>query len=205
MCGTHISNGWSNWDELGDNTIITSIPSVGREINGRLWVFAVGKDDRGNQNALHIYQTQADNGWTPNWKTLGANLANIPPTVISTPRGTIKVFAVWNDGSIRHTQQTIPGGPAHQWNAWDLLCGNFSTISNVAAGLNLNNDLEVLAVGSDGKLYHRAQTKGWIETLETIFPSSAPIFSAPALGRNVKNKLVAFIVSNTQLYSRWQV
>ena len=64
------NNGWSSWASLGG--VITSLPVVTNDADGRLEVFA-----RGTDNALwHIWQTAPNNGWS-SWASLGGVLFSL--------------------------------------------------------------------------------------------------------------------------------
>ena len=47
---------------------LSSVPAVGRNLDGRLEVFAIWSDG----NSHHIWQTVANNGWS-NWDSLSGD------------------------------------------------------------------------------------------------------------------------------------
>jgi len=141
-------SGWSGWDSLSG---WIDMLTVGRNLDGRLEVFARGGDGA----VWHNWQTAPNNGWS-GWDSLGGWIDML--TVAQNSDGRLELFARGGDGAVWHNWQTTPNGG---WSGWDSLGG---WIDMLAVGRNLDGRLEIFARGGDGAVWHNWQTapnSGW--------------------------------------------
>ncbi|MFV8752375.1 S8 family serine peptidase [Nannocystaceae bacterium ST9] len=178
----------SAWPSMGG--IILGQPAVGRSLDGRMNVFAIGTDGR----IWHLWQTAPSNGWT-GWAAM--TTSNLPPTlrfvgvpaVASAADGRMELFVRGDDNRIWHVYQTAPNG---DWSGWDNMGGNAT--SDPAVGINDNGRLEVFFRGPEGALYHNWQmwpnggwfTFGWQQL-------GGNLQGAPTVGRNADLRLEVFV------------
>jgi hypothetical protein len=127
------------WASLGGG--VSSI-AVGRNLDGRLEVFA-----RGTDSALwHTWQTTPNGGWS-GWASLGGGIL-ATPAIAANSDGRLEAFVQGTDGALWHNWQTTPNGA---WSGWASLGG---WLANPAVGRNHDGRLEVFGVGSDSAVYH---------------------------------------------------
>jgi hypothetical protein len=96
---------WHSWDPLNKppNTKLLTMPSVGKNADGRLEVFTLGSD-----GALwHIWQTSPGQGPWSNWYSSGqpsSSIANahFPPFIAQNADGRLEAFTV---GSKTHQRE----------------------------------------------------------------------------------------------------
>ncbi len=132
---------WSeNWSDLGGD--IDGEPSVGRNAQGRLQVFAVS-----GGRVWHKVQSRAGSDRWNGWYDLGGR-ASDSPAVARMADGRLVVFAVGADGILRSRAQRSAES-ALQWSGWHEL-GGLSGLSAVAA--QADGRLVVAAVTGDCKL-----------------------------------------------------
>jgi hypothetical protein len=109
--GTTSGDSWSDWESLGGNH--TSDPTVVRNIDGRLEVFALGT----NYNVYHIWQPASASGPWSAWESLLSGPYTSSPVAIRDQFGTLQVFVVDINGNvvcrIQRDQQSNwgPGDP----------------------------------------------------------------------------------------------
>ncbi|WP_086825441.1 hypothetical protein [Allokutzneria sp. NRRL B-24872] len=95
-----LRDGWAEFSEP-----VTGRPSVGRNADGRLEVFVVGRDASSLQ-----HRKETASGWGP-WETFAGASAVCSPTVTSTVDGRLGLFTLAPAGeSITFRAQTAPGG-----------------------------------------------------------------------------------------------
>jgi len=199
MCDfSRMQIGWDNrlfpsggFSSLGG--IITNDPSVGRNADGRLEVFA-----RGTDNALHhIWQTSAGGGWS-GWNSLGGALTSNTAVAINHD-GRLEVFVRGTDDALHHNWQTSAGGG---WSGWNSLGG--ALIGNPVVAINHDGRLEVFVRGTDNALHHNWQTSaggGWSGWNSL----GGKITSDPSVGRNADGRLEVFARgTDNALHHNWQ-
>ena len=92
--GTTSGDSWSNWESLGGNH--TSDPSVVRNLDGRLEVFALGTD----YAVYHMWQPASASGPWSAWERLPASPFTSSPVAVRDQFGTLQVFLVDSSGNI---------------------------------------------------------------------------------------------------------
>jgi acylphosphatase len=175
------------WDSLGGQI---SMPTVGRNADGRLEVFVQGTD-----GALwHIWQTAPNNGWS-GWESLGGWITT--PVVAQNADGRLEVFVRGSDGALWHIWQTAPN---NGWSGWESLGG---VISMPTVGKNADGRLEVFVQGTDGALWHIWQTapnNGW-----SGWESLGGWITTPVVAQNADGRLEVFVQgSDHALWHIWQ-
>lgn len=120
---------WGGWTSLGGGPITGGFlngqnwgVAVARNQNGRLEVFATGRDHQ----LYHRWQADKDGGWVSGWASLGGFIGM--PVAARHPDGRLEVMARTTPSpqgstlgtSIRHITQTTAGGG---WSAWSYLGG----------------------------------------------------------------------------------
>jgi kumamolisin len=157
---------WSGWASLGTPSgVALQGLSIITNADGRLEVFASGSDG----NLWHIYQDTPNGGWT-GWSSLGNPGSAIGSLVVArNADGRAEVFANGSNGIMYHVYQKAPNGG---WSGWSQLStqNGFSfskfTGSNQGPimGTAANGRLELFQVGTDGNIWHNAQSapsSGW--------------------------------------------
>jgi hypothetical protein len=118
---------WAEWQRLGAESGRGTQIGVGPNQDGRMEVVVRGTP---GDNAWHLWQTAANNGWANDWRFLGGVLASRPLLTL-TPAGTLEVVALGTDGAAHHTSQVAPNGG---WTEWRSLGGTFVDLVGVAIG-----------------------------------------------------------------------
>jgi hypothetical protein len=195
-----------DWSGVHDNWLLlggafppgASVAAVAR-MPGQLDVFAVSKDGR-------MYQAWWHDG--ANWSALvpigGFFPAGAPVAAVARMPEHLDVFAVGNDGHMYMSwwQQGQDWSGVHD--NWLLLGGAFPPGASVAAVARLPGQLDVFAVGTDGRMYHAWWHDGanWstFVPIGGFFPPGAPCSAVARL----QNHLDVFAVGNDgQMYSSW--
>jgi hypothetical protein len=113
------------WKLLGQPSQAVQIHSfgVGRNHDGRLEVFALGKDG----NLWQMWQVDSHVNWS-SWKSLGSPREGLslegdwdrpePPSVATNQDGRQEVNTLARDGAIWHIAQTTPN---NGWDRWESL------------------------------------------------------------------------------------
>lgn len=101
---------YSNWHTLGGD--FTGNPAVGKNRDGRLEVFARGKDGK----MYHMWQ-KTPNGpaWEASWHTMGGAGLKSDPAVGYHSNKTLEVFCWGGDDRLWHRRQTTPNGGWGEW------------------------------------------------------------------------------------------
>jgi hypothetical protein len=128
--------------------------AVGENADGRLEVFAQGRDD----DALyHKWQLTPGGSWS-GWESLGGVLTS-SPDVARYADGRLVVFVKGTDNAVWLKWQLTPGG---SWSGWYTLGG---VVHDLHVATNANGSLVVFALGSDDALWYRSQagpnSTGW--------------------------------------------
>jgi hypothetical protein len=195
---------WSDWDSLGvphpefrsqDGKFVfghmQTAPSVGRNADSRLEVFAVGLRDIFHLDLVHIWQVAPNGRWS-SWASLGGQLKAVAPAVGRNADGRLEVFACTDDNALWHIWQTAPN---NGWSDWHSLGGVVLGAPVVVE--NADGRLEVFVRSSDWRLWHIWQTSpngnwsGWA-------PLGGTMFSGPVVGRNFDGRLEVFATSIPQ-------
>ncbi len=191
-------NNWGSWASLGSPLTgqygAESI-AVGHNEDGRLEVFAIGSD-----GALwHTYQTQPNQTSWSGWASLDNPAGGIMLSRLAVGKnedGRLEVFAISSDGALWRTRQTQPNQAS--WSGWTSL-GNPSggiTLYTLAVGQNEDERLEVLAIGSNGALWHTYQTQpnqtSWSSWTSLGNPTGGITLYTLAVGQNKDGRLEVF-------------
>src|SRR6266568_3354229 len=166
----------TNWTSLGSPPAVKwgARPSVARNIDGRLEVFAL--DSAG---ALwHIQQTTPGMNWN-SWASLGiAPNTNVLPDFVveENADGRLEVFTIGNDGAVWHVWQVAPNS---SWSPWASLAHppNSAAVGGPVVGRNADGRLEVFALDAPGALWHIWQTSaghGWFHWFSSGRPQVTP-------------------------------
>jgi hypothetical protein len=111
--------GWSGWSSLGTaggGELLTSVPVLARNADGRLELFVVAGDGA----VWHRWQTAPNNGWSP-WANLGSVATGTiqGPTLASNADGRLELFLRAPDtGGLYQLSQSAPNDgwtPGHGW------------------------------------------------------------------------------------------
>ncbi len=154
------------------------------------------------------------NNWG-NWKSLGkpplSGHYGVERLVVGQNQdGRLEIFAVGSDGALWHKYQTTPNSGS--WSGWANLGkppGGL-LLSTLAVGRNKDGRLEVVAIASDGALWHRYQKKpnqgpwiGWGSMGKP--PGITKFISTPVIGQNQDGRLEVFVFgSDGALWHRYQ-
>jgi hypothetical protein len=157
---------WSAWSGLGSpQPRIDNLRDwvVIQNEDGRLEVFAAGKESEGIDKIWHIWQDVPNGGWSQ-WSLL-SDLILAPGWLFEKPLkgvvraartndGRLMIFAIGQDGSLRTKSQLLPNGGTGWQAGWDSLGGENITAFDV--GQNEDGRLEVFII-SNGSVWHRWQ------------------------------------------------
>jgi hypothetical protein len=198
-CQVNPGGAWSEWESLGvphpefrspDGRFVygtmSSVPTVSRNRDGRLEVFAVGLRDIYTADLVHIWQPAANSGPWSGWASLGGNLKLVAPAVGRNADGRMEVFACTKDGALWHIWQTAPN---NGWSSWQRLGGVVLGAPVVVE--TADGRLEVFVRSSDWQLWHIWQTSpngGW-SGWEAL---GGTMLSNPVVGRNFDGRLEVF-------------
>ena len=156
---SQVNGAWSGWFNHGG--ALKGSPALGGG-GDRCDLMAVGTDGA----LYHTWQSAPGADWS-GWYNHGGSFAG-SPAFGQHSGGSLEVFVIGRDGVMRNKRQAavrsgaglreLDGPP--RWSDWLTLGGSFA--GSPAAGRSGNNQdlLEVMAVGTDGALYHRWQTAG---------------------------------------------
>lgn len=155
---TAVGGSWSDWNHFGSvDGGLDDRPALARSADGRLELFV-----RGNDGALwHRWQEQV--GPPANWSAwvsggpAGGGLLD-HPVVGASADGRLELFMTAADGNIWHRWQTAA---SNGWSAWTSETSAGCGFTDAAPGLGRSGDgrLELFAVGRDGALWHKCQTR----------------------------------------------
>lgn len=178
-------DGWGGWQPFGPPA--GAVPTVGRNADGRLEVFALGV---AGANLTHRVQ-DADGGWG-DWETFGG-AAGAAPAVSRNADGRLEVFALGPAaGYIAHRWQNSPGGTWSDWETFGAPAGGPPVV-----GVNADGRLEVFAIGpAAAYIAHRwqnAPSGGWSDWDTTFGPT--PAGSVPTVERDLRGLLEVFALA----------
>ncbi len=200
------NSGWSRWYSLSGQGGFqaASRPVVGANPDGRLEVFAIGRDG----TVWHSWQTSPNGGWSP-FYSLGGSLSG-QLSVANNSDGRLEVVGRSSAGSAWHTWQTSPGGGwAGQWAGLGGSLGG-----NPVVAMNQDGTLQLFAVGTDRNLQSVWQgsagggwTSNWYSLTGNQSNPAIPggLSGDPVVGLNTVGTLEAFIAgADSQIYHQWQ-
>lgn len=100
--------GWGDWASLGGTWNVGVTPVPCHTASGRLAVFMVGTDSK-----IYYITRPAGGGNWDGWRSLGGN-TGADPAAAQNKDGHVELFAVGEDGVLRHNWETGPD----TWNGW---------------------------------------------------------------------------------------
>jgi len=147
---------WTGWAPVagydGAPNFAASTFSIAGMPNGDAQMLAVGKDGRIYHNIRFV------NGTWQGWSQLGTWGAK-KVAITGMPNGDAQMLIVGNDGLVYHNAR-FAGGSWQDWNAVDGLGSATFAASNISIAGMPNGDAQLIAVGSDGNVYHNARFAG---------------------------------------------
>jgi len=156
---------WSTWKKLPKlaNGVQRGFTVV-ENLNGRIDVFAL---DGSPHPALWRIGQTLDNGWDERWSSLGSPRGRILQPNLRVGRtlaGTLTVFALDHSGrnhlgDLWSIAQSSPEGAWGNWSALPVIPGA-SLRSGFVNMQNSDGRFELIAAGSDGKIYKLAEEMG---------------------------------------------
>ncbi|MFE7332303.1 hypothetical protein ACFU8W_47120 [Streptomyces sp. NPDC057565] len=177
---------------------------VGRNMDGRLEIFAIG----GDRSVYHRWHGGSDNGWNDGgWgvEPLGG-VCRSEVAVGGNADGRLEIFGVGYDSGVYHRWQKAPAG---NWNAggWGIDPLGGVIYSNLIVASNQDMRQEVFGRGSDNAVYHRWQTapsNGW--NADGWQSLGGAIVGDVAVAWNGAHCLEAFVrgAGAKGVYHRWQ-
>jgi hypothetical protein len=219
------NGGWSEWNKLGQPPVgirRSDRITVGINEDGRQELFMIGTDAA----LWHVWQVAPNVGWS-DWESLGKprdlfdgsepgkdrDLSE--PIVQPNADGHLEVFAPGNGAFCNRWQETWREGPnkvvwRHQgWNEKPTPRPDVG-ITWLDAALNLQDRLEILAIGDDGALWHSWQidvTPFWSKW-ESLGSPPGKIREADRLtiGTNQDRRLEVFVMGQDgAVWHTWQI
>jgi hypothetical protein len=138
--------------------------AVAENLNGRIDVFAL---DRSPHPALWRIGQTLENGWDEQWSRLGAPRGQILQQGLQVGRtmaGTLTVFALDRSGgdhggNLWSIARALPEGAWGSWSALPVV-RRASLRPGFVAMQNSDGRFELIAAGSDGKIYRLAEETG---------------------------------------------
>jgi hypothetical protein len=173
---------WSGWANLGaPSALLTGDPSVGINSDGRLEVFARGRDG----NVYHIFENGLQTTWST-FESLGcAATSNI--AVVRNANNVLEIFFRGADGTLSHMWQIAPG------QTWSR-CFSMRTqvVGDPFAMQDSTGSLHVFYVSTDKQLMHVSGGGLMSWTLPGTL-SNDSVSGAPRVGMNPDRTLQVFI------------
>ncbi|MFN2466195.1 MAG: hypothetical protein ABR598_08035 [Candidatus Dormibacteria bacterium] len=202
-----VNGTWTQWYDLGapSSGTFASDPAIGINPDGRLEVFVTGSDS----SVYHAWQTTPGGGWS-RFYSLGGFVKNHGIAAIATNTdGRLELFAVGGDGAVWHAWQTSVGGG---WSSWYRLgnAGGLQFVGSVGPGRNGDGRLEIVAVDTNGAMWHAWQTTpsgGWTSQFYSLGkPAGTSIAGTPGEATNADGRLeIVARGANGFLYHIWQI
>ncbi|HZQ45018.1 MAG TPA: hypothetical protein VFA99_17335 [Acidobacteriaceae bacterium] len=187
--------------------------AVAEKINGRIDVFAL--DGSPHPSLWRIGQT-LENGWAGRWSSLGAPQGQILQPRLQVGRtsaGRLVVFALDHAGgnqagNLWSIAQDSPKGSWGNWSALPVMRGA-SASSGFVTMQNSDGRFELIAAGSDGKLYTLAEEADgrWRNDWAAIGAASRKnlTHSVFVAGNTNDGRLQVFATDERgRIYSNWQ-
>ncbi len=181
--------GFNGWESL--NGAIRGL-TVGRNLDGRLEVFAIGTDNK----LWHISQNTPNSFWC-SWASLGgSNITKL--AVVPNLDGRLEVFARGTDNQLFHISQTEPNGSS--WSNWSSLGGE---VQEMSASNNEDGRIEVFARRNDGTMWHIWQTNP--DYVWSSWRNLGGNIGVLSVRNNEDGRLEVFAVgSDNELWHIWQ-
>jgi hypothetical protein len=162
---------------------------------GRLEVFPHGTDNS-IQHAWQLYANQ--NSWS-GWQQLDTSFSTFAtwPSGVLNVDGREELFARRSDNQVVFTSQDDFNG-ASGWITWvPVSPSSLTFVSAVAAGRNSDGRLEIVALASDGHLYHNYQNNpaddfswhGWVQMTQSFL-------GTPVMAQNLDGRLEIFAIGS---------
>jgi len=190
---------WSNWTDMGSSSNGMTDIQVGQNADGGLTVFGLSGGE-----IYYSTESAPGAGWST-WTTLGSSVSGglqAGYVVAQNLNGRVEVFAA--DGSsspqVWHAWQTLSGPFT---TAWSTLTTGGASVSKpqLAVARNLNGDLEVFGIGTDGYVWHSSQASPsagpWSTWSELETGTQKALQPGFAVGQNNSGDLVVFGVVGT--------
>jgi hypothetical protein len=201
----NFAGGWAGWSHVAESsTAMSSAPTVTRNTDGRLEVFAVDKAGY----VQHTYQLTPGGAWST-WSKLGTNatFASATPTIGLNKSGALEVFARGSDGAIWHIWQdkNFAGGWVSGWSYVTTPSTSMKSAPTVAS--TPDNRLELFTVDSSGYVEHAYQlTPGGAWSIWHRLSSNATFTSeTPVVGHNKSGSFEIFARgTDNEIWHIWQ-
>jgi hypothetical protein len=180
------TNSWGEWEVFGAPA--AAVPTVGRNLDGRLEIFVVNAD-----TTLSRRIQLADGTWGA-WTSFGGP-AGAAPAIGRNLDGRLEVFLLGPGGAyIAHRWQNCANAAADDWSVWERFGGPAG--APPAVGTHRDGRLEVFVPGpAAAYLAHRWQKtanggwSGWDTAL------GGPLATTPTLARDPRGRLVLFALA----------
>lgn len=186
---------------------------VAENLNGRIDVFAL---DGGPHPALWRIGQTLENGWDERWSSLGSPLEQtLQPSlqVGRTLAGDLTVLALDESGGshVGNLWKIAQDSPEGAWGSWSALpvVPGASLRSGFVSMQNSDGRIELIAAGSDGKIYRLAEEAGgrwgndWVAIGEqNSINRTRPVF----VGGNLNDGRLEVFATDEKgmVYSNWQ-
>jgi hypothetical protein len=187
--------------------------AIAENLNGRIDVFVL--DDSAHPALWRIGQT-LENGWDDRWSRLGAPSREILQSGLQVGRtlaGDLAVFALDRSGgdhggNLWNIAQGSPDGAWGNWSALPVVRGT-SLRSGFIDMQNSDGRFELIAAGSDGKIYRLAGEPGgrWGNTWAAISNANgANLTNSVFIGGNTNDGRLQVFTTDEKgvVYSNWQ-
>lgn len=186
----------AGWVPLELNYSFQGTPTVAKDANGLLEVFA-----RGSDNNIW-YTTQQGTGWS-GWSILQSSVSYFSsPKVMANQDGLLEVFALGSDNNIWHISQESPT----VWSSWGTLQTGLQFQGTPTIAMNADGRLEVFVRGSDNSIRHAWQTvaggtwSGW-----AALAGGETVGGNPSVSTNTDGRLELFVRgTGGDIYHLWQ-
>lgn len=187
--------------------------AVAENLNGRIDVFVL--DGRAHPSLWRIGLTP-ENGWDEQWSCLGAPRGQLLQPGLQVGRtlaGNLTVFALDRSGGnhggkLWSIAQNSPGGAWGSWSALPVARGIFLR-SGFLNTQNSDGRFELIAAGSDGKIYSLAEEEegSWRSAWAVMGGASGADLTQSVFvaGNTIDGRLQVFATDNEgMVYSNWQ-
>jgi hypothetical protein len=205
---------WSRWTMLPKLTgEVQRGFAVAENLNGRISVFAL--DGSAHPALWRIGQTP-ENGWDERWSPLGAPLGQFLQPGLQVGRtlaGNLTVFALDRNGGNHggNLWSIAQGSPEGAWGSWSPLpvVRGASLRSGFVDMQNSDGRFELIAAGSDGKVYRLAEEANgrWGNRWATICGTNgANLTHSIFVGGNTNDGRLQVFATDDKgtVYSNWQ-
>lgn len=160
------SGSWGPWQDLGGVLAAGTGPAAVALGGGSVAVFV-----QGTTGALYQNLRSGSGRWS-GWLTLGGRVLNDPAAAVPAS-GQPSVFVRGSTSALYENTR----GSTGTWSGWFNL-GGATTTGPAAAASAASSRVDVVVMGTDGRLYQRTQTGTW----SGWYPITPAILLKPALG-----------------------